>query len=546
MRFDKEAEWVEETAARKWRRRIWIGAAAFGVLAAIGGGALWTWAGSGQRVRTERREALTAAQVRSAAARAAADEPGLPAPEQIRRLEALATVQRQLADLQPEAFAAQFGELRRTEVQIAALRGGLARQRSAEEEQAARDRLAAGDTAGGAERLREAVKLQHEINTSAQDTARNFDRELRLQRELAELSAEPMTQAVTTKSEQARAALAAERWEDALGLFREARELQDRLNREFPRTRFSDLSAIARFDAEITALTADGLDAQVRGRIQRARELRTGGRTDEAVQELVAAATAQQQLNERFAKSRFASMERLDEIETERQTLLAEEPLRAARTKGEQAGDFLRRRQIFRAQQSLRETLEAMAEVRARFPKARQRDDELRAELAFLQLRSADLAALQDRVYDQLAALGAGAPAMLKTEVLQADFAKVISTNPSRNPGPALPVDSVTFAEAEEFCRRLGWVLGRGVRLPTEAEMRAAAQAATAEADGAGFRNVSGGLDEWLASAGGRENQNASVRAGDGSIVSAPRGERVRTRGFRVVVEVDLARLGEE
>lgn len=546
VRFDKEAEWVEETATRKWRRRVGIGAAALVVLAVIGGGGLWIGVRSGQHERAERREALAEAQVRFAAARAAADEADLAAPERIRRLEALAAVQRQLADLQPETFASLFDELRRTEVQIAALRGGLARQSSLEAEQAARDRVTAGDFTGGAERLREALRLQHEINTSAQDAARDFDRELRLQRELAELSAEPMQQAVTTKAAQAHAALAAERWEDALGLFREARELQDRLNREFPRTRFSDLAAISRFDAEITALTADGLDAQVREHAQRARELRTGGRADEAVQELAAAAAAQRQLNERFAKSRFVSMERLDEIETERQTLLAEEPLRVVRAKEEQTRDLLRRRQIFRAQQSLREALDAMEDVHTRFPKARQRDDELRAELTFLQRRSADLAALQDRIYDQLAALGSVARAMLKTEVKQEDFAKIMSTNPSRHPGPTRPVDSVTFAEAEEFCRRLSWVLGRRVRLPTEAEMRATAHAAVADGGDAGFQNASGGLDEWLASAGGRENPNASVWSGSGEIASASRGARERTRGFRVVVEVDLARLGEE
>lgn len=545
MRFDKEAEWVEETAARRWRRRVWIGAAALVVLAAIGGGGLWIAVRSDQRERAERREALAGAQVRFAAAWTAVDERDLPAPEQIRRLEALATVQRQLADLQPEAFSSQFDELRRTEARIAALRGGLARRRSLEEEQAAHDRLAAGDTAGGAERLREALKLQHEINTSAQDAARNFDRELRLQRELAELSAEPMQQAVAAKAAQATAALAASRWEEALGLFREARELQDRLNREFPRTRFSDLAAIARFDAEIASLTADGLDAQVSGHVQRARELRTGERTGEAVQELVAAAAAQRQLNERFGQSRFVSMERLDEIETERQTLLAEEPLRDARAKEAQTRDLLRRRQIFRAQQSLRAALDAMEDVRARFPKARQRDDELRVELAFLQLRSPALAALQDRIYDQLAALGSDAHAMLETEVKQEDFAKVMSTNPSRNPGPALPVDSVTFAEAEEFCRRLGWVLGRRVRLPTEDEMRAA-QAAGAAGGGADLQGMDDGLAEWIASAGGRANPHASVWSGSGKIVSAPRGERVRTRGFRIVVEVDLARLGED
>lgn len=541
VRFDKEAEFVEETAAQKWRRRIPIGGVVLAVVLVAGGGWLWHMERAAVRTKADRRAAVAAAEERLTIARAAVAQSDLTPSESIRRLEALGAVQRELADLRPDDFSAQLDEVRRTELRIDALRGGLARQRSAEAEQTARERLAAGDTAGAAVRLREALRLQREINTSAQDAARNFDRELRLQRELAELTADPQQQAVATKAEQASAALASARWEDALRLFREARELQDQLNREFPRTRYSDLAAIARFDAEIASLTADGLDAQVSEHVQRARELRTGGRADEAVRELVAAAAAQRQLNERFEKSRFVSMERLEEIEVDRQTLLAEEPLRLVRAKEAEARDFLRRRQIFQAQQSVREAAAAIEDVRARLPKAHERDDELRAALAFLNLRAGDLAALQDGLYDQLAPLGPGGRAMLRTEVSQADFAKLMSSNPSRNPGRTLPVDSVTYPEAEEYCRRLTWVLGRRVRLPTEKEMHAA------QAAGAEFQDVGGGLAEWIASSGNaRDNPHAAVWSGGGAVVSAPRGERVRTRGFRVVVEADLARLGEE
>ncbi len=540
VRFDKEAEFVEETAAQRWRRRL----ALAGSLVLLSGGAAGWWLWAEQRAtardKVEQATAVAATEAQLTAAEAALKEPNLAADEEIRRLEALATGQRRMAALRPEQFEEQLEAVRRTEQRVAEARAALARRRSDEAEAQAHARRAAGDAAGGAEQLREALRLQREVNAGAPDSARNFDRELRLQRELAEIVAEPLRQTVALKTDQARAAVAGERWEEALGLFREAREIQERLNREFPRTRYSDLPAIARLEAEIAALTADGLDAQVSDRVQRARQLATGGRTEEAVKELVAAAAAQRQLNEHFGRSRFVSMERLEEIEVERQTLLVEEPLRGARAKAEEGRRFLRKRQIFQFQQSVREALEAMEDLKVRFPKARLRDEELRMALAFLTLRSADIAALQDRIYDQLAPLGDGPRAMLRTEVLQADFAKVVSLNPSRNPGRALPVDSLTYAEAEEFCRRLGWVLGWRVRLPTNEEMRSA-QAADTD-----FQNVKGGLAEWIESAGGRENPDATVWLNTGEIARAPRNERVRTRGFRVVVEVDLARLGEE
>jgi hypothetical protein len=539
VRFEKEAELAEEEPGRKWRSRAVVGGVVLLLALAAGGVWLWKQESAAVRAREERKANLAAAQSQVIAARAAAEEPQIGPDETIARLEKLVQAERRLAALRTDAFAAHLDAVRRTEQRLDTLRAEVMQRRSDEREQAARQRFAAGDAEGGTALLREALSLQRDVDGGPQERARNFDRELRLQKELAELTAEPMQRAVAEKTAQAHAAVAAARYDEALDLFRAARDLQLRLNQEFPRTRFSDLPAIARVDAEIASLTADGIDAQVSKLLGEARGHVSAGRNEEAVKDLVAAAAAQRQLNERFGKSRFVSMERLEEIETERQSILALEPMRAAQAKQEEARRFLRRRQIFQAQRCVREALESMETIATRFPKARGLDETLRAQLAFLNLRSGDLTALQDRIYDQLAPLGEGAKSLLKTEVLQADFAKLMNANPSRNPGRALPVDSLTFAEAEEFCRRLGWLLGWRVRLPSEAEMRAAA------ASGGDFQNVTGRLDAWLATEGGREVPTAGVWLRDGTVGTAPRQERARTRGFRVVVEVELARLGE-
>jgi len=522
---------VEETAAQRWRRRAWLIGLTVVVAAAAGGIWLWNEEREAARLKEQERVAIAAVDEQLAAARSATQEAGIAPEENLRRWEKLAGWQRRRAALQPEQFASGIEELRRTERRIEALRAELTQKASEEKEAAARARLAQGDSDGAIELFREALKLQRTV--AAADKGTNFDRELRLQRELEELVAEPLVKAVAAKTAEAEQALAATEWLKALEAFRAARDTQDRLNREFPRTRYSDLQAIGRLDAEIAALTASGLDLAVREGMRRAAEARAAGDIDRAVKELVAAADAQRQLNERFAKSRFLSMERLEQIEVERQTLLAIEPLRAAAAAEEAARRFLRKRQVFQAQQSVREGLEIREDVAKRFPKLKQTDDAARTALAYLNVRSADIAAVQDRIFEQLVPL-TGARALLKTEVLQTDFAKVMSNNPSRNPGRALPVDSVTLAEAEEFCRRLGWLLGWRVRLPTVEELRDA---------GPDAQNVNDGLDEWLASSGGRETPDANIWRGTDGAATAARNERSRTRGFRVVVEVDLARL---
>lgn len=62
-------------------------------------------------------------------------------------------------------------------------------------------------------------------------------------------------------------------------------------------------------------------------------------------------------------------------------------------------------------------------------------------------------------------------------EITQSQFESVMGANPSIVSGADLPVENVSWAEAAEFCRRLGERDGRRYRLPTEAEWEYAARA---------------------------------------------------------------------
>lgn len=318
----------------------------------------------------------------------------------------------------------------------------------------------------------------------------------------------------------------------------------------------ADLARLDEWQAQLDDTLARELDRQSRELEATADELRRQEQLAAAVEKLREALRLQREVNGSMAARQRKSygretllQQRLREMETaagqpaatgsagpseeERQTGLLCAEQDAVGALDAAAAAHLRRRKLFQAQQQIAPAGERLEEAVRQFPRARGIDEVLRERLAYLRRRSYDLGAIQDQAYDLLLPLpGRGPAAMMNSAVPQVLFSLVMNANPSRNAGRMRPVDSVNHTEAEEFCRRLGWVLGAAVRLPTAEELRAT------HGDPA-FRKADDRLDEWIAG----EGADAATAPGfgpDGAVKNLPRTERSRTTGFRVVVEVDL------
>jgi formylglycine-generating enzyme required for sulfatase activity len=67
-------------------------------------------------------------------------------------------------------------------------------------------------------------------------------------------------------------------------------------------------------------------------------------------------------------------------------------------------------------------------------------------------------------------------------EITQAQWIAVMGHNPSQFDGAELPVDRVTWDEADAFCKKLSALTGKAYRLPTEAEWEYACRAGSTTA----------------------------------------------------------------
>lgn len=86
------------------------------------------------------------------------------------------------------------------------------------------------------------------------------------------------------------------------------------------------------------------------------------------------------------------------------------------------------------------------------------------------------------------------------TEITQAQYESLMGGNPSFGKDPTHPVNSVSWADAVEFCKRLSDKTGKRYRLPTEAEWEYSARAGAGTEYSFGDNESDLGVSAWYAS----------------------------------------------
>jgi len=329
--------------------------------------------------------------------------------------------------------------------------------------------------------------------------------------------------------EQAEAAMEAREYETALEALVRARNLQEQVNKQYPRSSARDSTRLHQLGNKVLAWQTQPL-------ADRADQfaLAEAGRYAEARERMQAALQQQQQLNQQHRDSRFATISRLRQFEEawrniqaaedagvverlvmESQAALGAEQTALALARAEEAealqlqlasrfpGIAATRPQVleeirvlkdtaaslpaYQRIRELRETVRGMLRKREMdpfknavsewlrahqgfvrsYPQSRFNSGMDEAEVVFLHAKRDEIPTLLETVYGNLLPVP-GQPGMFlyRTEVPQILYTRVVDENPSVSRGPQLPVDSVTWREASAFARKLGWILAVPVSLP--------------------------------------------------------------------------------
>lgn len=428
--------------------------------------------------------------------------------------------------------------------------------------------LAKTDEAAAIPLLRQAIAWEQEITKKWEFSGlADSGRLARLDTRLRRLESAPLWQKGRALEAEAEKLFAAGKFADAAAKFNQAIDSETDFlarYRDVRNTEFGRSDKLA--ERRETAFSGDVWNG-IRAQRLKAEALEKKGEWAAATQAWQAAVDAFAKLLTDYPKSSFADRNQEAAMTTRLNFSRFHDEIGAVRSRCAQLRAALRGR---RADEALRLTDELLTEARrigsANTGTFRPEDTE-RMELEYLAVNGAVIRSALGIIDQNLRPVPASTVRIYRTEIPQGLYASVMGSNPSSTRREANPVESVTYADADAFATRFGWILGAKVRLPTPAEFTAAvgdlskpavqAQAWTAEntdgtavrpvgaseANAAGIHDLIGNVEEWLMGAPGETRApvlGGSILTPVAKAMSARevfKREKSRTLGFRIVIE---------
>jgi tetratricopeptide (TPR) repeat protein len=324
--------------------------------------------------------------------------------------------------------------------------------------------------------LKSAVSLQDQINTEFTASPYvNQSRVTRMNRRINELALKPRFEESRAFEVAAVKALEAAEYDKAERLLRDALRLQVSIIATDSQSPFAKISRQEHLSALIGEVKAGREYQQVVDLEAAFKRLLMEGNADVALATIEQMQQVQSRINEIYPMSRYASVQRLEDYEIERQTLLSRPLMDRIEAALVQLKVSLKARNSVLAQQQIQELIRQVDAFTSVYNKSRLLGSEWRQKIQFISLISDRISFFWDIIDRNLKPVPGVADVLLYTrEVSQGFYRQIMGENPSARVDDGLPVESVSWEEAVGFCERLSWLTGQSVRLPRLSEYEAA------------------------------------------------------------------------
>ncbi|MGB0370689.1 MAG: formylglycine-generating enzyme family protein [Opitutales bacterium] len=399
-------------------------------------------------------------------------------------------------------------------------------------EKAASASREAGDLLEAQRSLRRAYAVQLKINGDYPLSSYvDVGRATRLARDITFIESEPLHLESKGFEASAEEAFREGKWEEARDFLRRAIQTQERLNQEFRNTQRASIVRLAKLRArEVTFRSAQAHGEKV-ALVEAAEKYAEAKNWAAAANAFDEARRIQRDINTNFPTSGFSSNEEVLRLEVRRQTVLSAELYGRIIRQADELDMVLASRRTAEGEDLVSLINRDLEDLRLRYSRHQHDTESVELKIAYLNVVRERFGLIQDLIYDSLLPLP-GKPdiSLGRTEISQELYSAVMGSNPSLSFGSKQPVNGVRYDEAEAFCERLSWVLGRVVRLPTREEFRLAvgslrfvkleeiavglgpdeeskslSEVASMQPNRAGFYDLLGNVSEWAQ----RDSENA-------------------------------------
>jgi hypothetical protein len=419
---------------------------------------------------------------------------------------------------------------------------------------------------------RQALDVRRDLRKNHGTSSYNDPAKLsRLQRKVEEMDIRPIYDRSLRLEEEGDRLAARGELVEAVERYAEAAELQEEINRGYPDLALAEPLRASRLREKEAEVLSGQLKRRVDDLVDEADDLLYDGAYDEAASVFARARELQRTLTLEYPQSPYASRAREERLRVRQQNAAGFSDYEGIRGLEAQLNEALFSGAFDEAALLIGRLANRLDEFELRYSLSTLPIDTLVERVSYLGRKRSEIRSIHSAVNNGLLPVPGEAGALLfASETPQFLYELVMDANPSRNPGPDSPVETVSVSDVELFLERMEWLLARPARLPTVAEFRAAARSVLAgddpgivsaaagvevprtttsgEPGAGGFYHVLGNVSEFARPGKGSSTAvriGGSLRMLESQItalepIPVERGERNRTVGFRFVVEDEI------